>query len=203
MKCKTSLVTGMFLLSMPLYGVAADRTINVQGYDSRGYPTFEKSATAALSGPGQYGMTKIAQWGDPLTPPQTRTRCVSEAWGKWPWGGEWRTCNGWATDYRTMQVEVYMKGLGPADVSAAAKEVIENVVRTCVGLASVVAVNALWATPSPEPAARIAAAYAGGSATFTGCISGKAAELTAVGVTTAALQLAFDQSSGWSKWSNE
>lgn len=86
---------------------------------------------------------------------------------------------------------------------AANSHAIETIVRTCVGFASVVAANALWATPSPEPAARITAAYAGGSATFTGCLSGKAAELTAVGVTVAALQLALEQSSGWSNWSNE
>lgn len=197
-------VFSMVVLALPAHSEPTSKSINVEGYDLKGYPVFEKKSKALNLAPGgEYGRKKIAQWGDPLTPPQTRTRCVSEAWGKWPWGGEWRTCNGWATDYKTMQVEVFMKGLGPADIKDAAVSTVESIVATCVGLSSAVAVSALWATPSPEPAARIAAAYAGASATFTGCITGKASELTAVGVTTAAIQLAFDSSSGWSNWSNE
>lgn len=197
----------LFLISMPLSGIAAqvpNNDLNVDGYDSKGFPNFDKKDLgSALSSGGQYGRKKIAQWGDPLTLPQTRTRCIGEAWGNWPWGGEWRTCNQWATDYRTMQVEVYMNGIGPTDLSEAARSVVENIVATCVGLSSAVAVAALWATPSPEPTARVAAAYAGASATFTGCLSGKAAELTAVGLATAAIKLAFEQSAGWSNWSNE
>ncbi|EPT2386135.1 hypothetical protein ACVPOD_000616 [Citrobacter freundii] len=89
-----------------------------------------------------------------------------------------------------------MNGIGPTDLSEAARSVVENIVATCVGLSSAVAVAALWATPSPEPTARVAAAYAGASATFTGCLSGKAAELTAVGLATAAIKLAFDNPLG-------
>jgi hypothetical protein len=179
------------------------KELKVDGYDAKGYPVLGQPTVNVSLSSGQYGRKKIVQWGDPLTPPQSRTRCVSEAWGKWPWGGEWRTCNGWATDYRTMQVELYMKGVGPVDLVDAVRSAVENIVATCVGISSAIAVSALWGAPSPEPATRIAAAYAGASATFTGCISGKAAELTAVGVTAASIQLAFDHSAGWSSWSNE
>jgi len=74
---------------------------------------FIAAAVAFPTHAAEYGRQKIAQWTDPFTPPQTRTRCVSEAWGKWPWGGEWRTCNGWATDVRTMQVVVYLNPCSP------------------------------------------------------------------------------------------
>lgn len=45
----------------------------------------------------------LAQWTDPLTPPQTSARCSREAWGDWPWGGQWRFCVEWSVDCQWMQ----------------------------------------------------------------------------------------------------
>ena len=47
----------------------------------------------------------ITSWHDPLTAPQTRTRCVQEASGHWPWSEDWSACTGWATDCRFMRNE--------------------------------------------------------------------------------------------------
>ena len=165
-------------------------------------------STALLFTPSQlysaeFGRDKIAQWGDPFTAPQTRTRCVSYAWGSWPWGGGWKTCNGWATDVRTMQVVVYAKTLGPDNLAKEAQSAVEAAVKVCAALAGGSALTALTATPSPEVASRIAAAYGAASSAFVACIGKKSSELTAVGVGTSSLKLAFDTETHWSKWSNE
>jgi hypothetical protein len=157
----------------------------------------------SVANAADYGREKLAQWGDPFTLPQTRERCVSMAWGKWPWGGEWKTCNGHAVDHRTMQVAVYVKALGPDNLSAAAANVVTAVARTCTQLAAGAGMAGLAGTPSPELAGRLTAGYAAAKTAFLGCIGAKANELTAVGVATAALNLAFDTESYWSAWSNE
>ncbi len=48
--------------------------------------------------------------------PETRTRCIGYASGKWPWPakGGWKTCNEWATDFK--QHRVYVELYGPADM---------------------------------------------------------------------------------------
>jgi hypothetical protein len=155
-------------------------------------------ATAA-----EYGREKIAQWGDPFTLPETRQRCVSMAWGKWPWGGEWKTCNGHAVDHRTMQVAVYVKTLGPDGLTQAAANVVTAVAKTCSQVAAAAGMAGLVGTPSPELGGRLATGYAAAKTAFLGCIGAKANELTAVGVATTALNLGFDTESYWSAWSNE
>ncbi|MEN9413228.1 MAG: hypothetical protein RLZZ342_315, partial [Candidatus Parcubacteria bacterium] len=62
---------------------------------------------------------KLAQWGDPFTLPQTRTRCIHEAKGDWPWGGGWSTCTEWAVDNRTMQCSVYLRVPDVASIPSA------------------------------------------------------------------------------------
>ncbi len=161
------------------------------------------SAVASTTFAADFGREKVAQWGDPFTAPQTRTRCVSMAWGRWPWGGEWHTCNGWATDVRTMQVVVYSKALGPDNLSQSAIAAVNEAAKVCGALAGASAITALAGTPSPEIAARIVNAYASASGTFSACIGTKASDLSAVGVGTAVLKLAFDTETFWSKWSNE
>lgn len=151
----------------------------------------------------EFGRQKVAQWGDPLTPPHTRTRCIGYASGTWPWGGGWKTCNQWATDTRTMQVYVWSKSLGPDNLNAVAAAAVESTAKVCAGSAGIAAAGAIAGTPSPEVAARLAAGYAAATAAFSACVGAKASSLASVGVATAALKLAFDQTSGWSKWSNE
>lgn len=150
-----------------------------------------------------FGRQKLAQWGDPFTPPQTRTRCVSEAWGNWPWGGGWRTCNGWATDTRTMQVSVYIKSIGPDNVGQAAKDAVNAAVKVCTTVAAGAAGAGFLNTATPDLATRIGAAYVAGLGQFGSCMGAKAGELSALGVAVGALNLAFDTDSHWSMWSNE
>jgi hypothetical protein len=150
-----------------------------------------------------YGRQKIAQWGDPFTPPQTRTRCIRYATGKWPWGGEWKTCIEWATDIKTMQVAVFAKVLGPDNLSEAAASAVQDAAKVCAATAAAAAAAFIAGTPSPEIAGRLAAGYAAASETFSGCIGAKASALTTVGVGTAVLKLAFESETFWSKWSNE
>ena len=151
----------------------------------------------------EYGQTLVIEWPDPFTPPQTRTRCVSEARGDWPWGGEWKTCSGWATDFKFMHVQIYSKAIGPDALGQVAKAAVESIARTCSSKAGLGAVVALAGTPSPELSARLAAAWTVAVAIFNTCLAEQAASLAATGVATSALKLAFEPRSHWTSWSNE
>ncbi len=54
----------------------------------------------------------VMTWGGP----ETRTRCIGYASGKWPWPakGGWKTCNEWATDLK--QHRLYLEMYGPQDM---------------------------------------------------------------------------------------
>jgi hypothetical protein len=193
------------------------------GYDKNGYPIDtpiggslgEMSAPmdlalidgadagAGLAANSDLVRTKIAQWGDPLTPPQTRTRCIGYASGKWPWPakGGWKTCNEWATDYKTMQVSAYIKSVSSKQIERAAVAAVKKAVTTCVGAATAAATAALFATPSPEPAARMAAAYTAGQVVFKACMTDQAGKRALAGFAADAFDLAFDFESHWSDWS--
>lgn len=53
----------LFLISMPLSGIAAqvsNNDLHVDGYDSKGFPNFDKkNLGSALSSGGQYGRKKL------------------------------------------------------------------------------------------------------------------------------------------------
>lgn len=134
---------------------------------------------------------KVAQWGDPFTPPQTRVRCISESWGRWPWGGEWRTCNAWATDTKNLQIVVTLIVTGPDGRDDAAR----NLVRNCKDVAVAAAVATFFGTPSPELYARLVAAKEMAEKSFVACISSG----SIIGV----FDFKFVDSYYWSKWSNE
>jgi hypothetical protein len=71
----------------------------------------------------------LANWTDPLTPPRTETRCSNEAWGDWPWGGQWRICVGWEIDCQWMENELDL------DVSSALTtpyDTLKNTVDMCL-----------------------------------------------------------------------
>lgn len=86
---------------------------------------------------------KIAEWGDPLTPPQSETECTSYASGDWPWPaqGGWKTCNGWTTKWRHMEVEAFLDFNGPDDLTQDAKDAL--VTCALVGAASAGVVGAI------------------------------------------------------------
>jgi hypothetical protein len=125
---------------------------------------------------------KFGQIGDPLTPPQTRTKCVSHASGTWPWGEKWKTCKGWKTQARTMQVEYFLVASGP-DLDRR----VNGAVKRCTRLAAVSAAAAGYATGGT-------AALTAAKVTFTAC-------LTDEGIAAASdFNLAVDTKSGWTKW---
>jgi hypothetical protein len=43
-------------------------------------------AIASTSMAADIARQKIGEWGDPFTPPQSRTSCIGYASGDWPWG---------------------------------------------------------------------------------------------------------------------
>lgn len=50
----------------------------------------------------------LASWVDPFTLPHTRSACVKYASGSWPWGGGWKTCIGWATQFQWLHNTLYL-----------------------------------------------------------------------------------------------
>jgi hypothetical protein len=163
-------------------------------YDaSGGVPVALDAADLPPSGfSGPVVRKKLAQWGDPFTPPQFRIRCIGYAWGSYPWGGGWKTCNKWATDTKTMQVSAYIEVDGPTNISAA----IQTAVQDCAAAAAATAVGTFFAAPTPDPATRAAAAYSTLYPTFQAC-------LTRAGAAIASFQLLFPTSAEWSNWSGD
>ena len=78
-------------------------------------------AISATAEAAELSRDKIAQWGDPLTPPQSRTSCIGYASGDWPWGGSWKTCNEWKTEWRHIEVEAFLVVNGPDNVDDQAR----------------------------------------------------------------------------------
>jgi hypothetical protein len=72
----------------------------------------------------------IGDFNDPVNR-QSITDCVQEAWGKWPWGGEWRTCTGWRTRWRCMHHKYVVVFPGYS------QQQIEGDVQACVATAGV------------------------------------------------------------------
>jgi hypothetical protein len=148
---------------------------------------------------------KVAQWGDPLTPPHIRVRCVKEASGK-IFGKRWRTCVGWATDTKTLQRELFLivKGPNPDSLADEVKAKIRTALEECLASAVGFGAKAAYATPSPEPMARIAAGFGAGKIAFDQCIAIQKVALSAYFASLPGdYSLDFDATSGWSKWSNE
>jgi hypothetical protein len=85
---------------------------------------------------------KIAEWGDPLTPPESETECTSYASGDWPWPahGQWKTCNGWTTKWRHMEVEAFLDFNGPDNVTEDAKNAVGNCALVAAAAAGVVSI---------------------------------------------------------------
>lgn len=126
---------------------------------------------------------KLSQWGDPLTPPQTKTDCVDWASGDWPWGGSWKTCKGWRTQVRSMQVEAFLVVSGPDNLGGE----VMNAVKRCTVVAAAAAAGAGYASGGT---AAVAAAKIAFSACL-GTIGSDIAEKYSINVET---------SSHWSDW---
>jgi hypothetical protein len=128
---------------------------------------------------------KVAEWGDPLTPPQSETECNSWAEGNWPWPaqGGWKTCTGWATKWRHYEVEAFLDFNGPDDITADAR----NAVATCALVGAAAAGVIGIATDG-------AGAAAAAQAAFIACMKVKGIqELDKYSVT-------FRTAGGWTDW---
>lgn len=126
---------------------------------------------------------KIGSWTDPLTPPQSRTECNSWARGDLPFGGEWKTCTGWKTEFRHMEVEAFLAVTGPDNIAEDAK----NAAGVCilVGAAAAGVVGAVTDGAGAAAAAQTA---------FGGCMDLKGVqELDKYAIT-------FETDGGWSDW---
>jgi hypothetical protein len=86
------------------------------------------------------GRRTAVQWGGP----QTRTRCIGYASGRWPWGKRWKTCDQWATDLEQHSVDVV--AYCPANRSEPA--VINRVVDGCIGAAWVSSIGSVYLVPT-------------------------------------------------------
>lgn len=162
------------------------------------FSLFALICSTATASSQDYVRHKLAQWGDPLTPPQTRTRCVSEASmtgiecrGFPPTcrPTRWSTCNGWATDNRTMQCEAFLRVPQVSTLPDHLKRAAADVAKTCL----VFAVTTAGVTASMTAGAALAAVQP----VFLGCVKSKG------GAALGALSVSVDQSCGWSKWSND
>jgi hypothetical protein len=149
----------------------------------------------STTAPAQEYYRQKIQWGDPLAPSHTRTRCVKNAsTSGFRCSGPKcfhtkTTCIGWATDTQTMQCELIMRvprpNSLPADVEAPARYVAE----ACAGVA--------LASVGAESFASAGAAIAALEPVFRACVETRGGE----GLVT--LSIAVDRSCGWNKWSNE
>lgn len=130
----------------------------------------------------------LGSWNDPLTPPQTATRCVREAWGHWPWCEDWRTCVEWATDCRFLRNELFLIVTSPDPAVSLAELKARS--ESCIQDASIAAAVAgvLTAYVSGGSAA-IAAAEKAFTTVFVSCMSG----IQDVGVR-------FEVRSHWTSW---
>ena len=132
----------------------------------------------------------VAIWRDPLTPPHTRTRCTSEAWGEyWPGGPQWRTCNAYATDCQWMErrliltVRVTAAGMTEAKARAA----VDDCLRTAAVAGSLTGLVAAY-----TGGAGVAAAEAAFAATLKICLLNK--------LTDSVIDIQLRNDGGWTDW---
>lgn len=128
---------------------------------------------------------KIGSWTDPLTLPESRTQCNSWASGNWPWPatGGWKTCTGWKTEFRHMEVEAFFDVTGPDNLG----DDVKNAAGTCMLVAAAAAgvVGAATDGIGAVPAAKAA---------FVGCMKAKGVqELDKYSIT-------YRSNAGWSEW---
>jgi hypothetical protein len=151
------------------------------GWDVHRIPPLPDGATTSLV---------IAIWRDPFTPPHTRTRCTSEAWGHWwPGGPEWRMCNGYATDCQWMERRLVLTvtakkfGLAGGNLRAAIDECLQTAT-VAAALAALVATLTVGATAPAAEAAFVAALEA--------CLAQK--------LVNAAIEIRLTNEGGWTEW---
>lgn len=124
------------------------------------------SASTALD----YGRA-LGRWIDPTTAPQSRTDCVQWASGSYPWGGGWRTCTGWRTQFR------YMYTTLRAHISTGVPQDISGKLDQCMNTAAVSGALAAIMTSG-------SAGLAAFQATLSGCLASNLASFVNLAVWT-------------------
>lgn len=107
---------------------------------------------------GTVSSQKIAQWDDPFTPSQARSRCIRYAKGNWRWGAGWKSCVKWAKDVKKMQCSLYLQLFPPKLAPQEAKKAY----LACAATAVADSKKMLIGTPSPR--VRLKAQQATGAA---------------------------------------
>jgi len=95
--------------------------------------SFAPGSFDARAGQRTFYRRHIGQWVDLLSW-QIRTECVKWAWGKWPWGGGWKTCVGHKYQRRHIIRDVYVS------VRMSTPSDIDNIASSCIRTASIATV---------------------------------------------------------------
>lgn len=124
---------------------------------------------------------KFAQWGDPLTPPQSRTDCAK--WFKTDHPIHVKTCVGTRTQWRHIEVQAYVVTDGPANLAGDIQRAIVNCTIIAAGAAAgfgtaTVGVGAL-------PAAKVA---------FSACMAQRVSDIAGQ------YSVHFDTQTHWTDW---
>lgn len=126
-----------------------------------------------------YVRLKWFEYPDPFTLPKVTMRCVKKASADVPcptWAKPLRmcrksTCIGHAYETKALRVTPTFVVSGPKSGSKAVRHIVEGVAAGCAIKAASSGKVAAAGIPSPEPAARVAAALGSGIAVFKACIS--------------------------------
>ena len=141
---------------------------------------------------GIWAYISLAVWNDPLTPPQTAAHCTQEAWGDWPWGGQWRVCVGWGLDCQWMQNELVL-AVRTDDMSYGYDN-LKNAVTTCLNDAVIAGTIAGIIETVATGGVGLAAAEETFRDIFFACIEASFPDLVLGSVS-------FEEWSHWTSWS--
>ena len=145
-------------------------------------------AAPAFSATAEISRQEIGQWGDPFTPPHSRTDCVRYASGKWPWGGRgWKTCVGFRTQWQHMEVKAFLVTDGPDNLG--------NALRNSINACLVTAAAAAGTTVAITSGVAVPAALAAAKVAFGACLTAK------VGDVADTYGISMDTQSHWTDWS--
>ncbi len=132
----------------------------------------------------------IANWIDPLTPPQTEAHCTNIATGDWPWGGSWSFCVGWEVDCQWMQNDLELVVVSQLTTKY---DDLKQAVEDCLHEATIVgAISGVVATLGTG-AGGLAAAEQTFQDVFVACLADKIGADQIVGVS-------LNINSNWTSW---
>lgn len=156
---------------------------------------------------GEYFREKWFDYPDPTSAPKVTARCVQYGSAHVPcpiFPSDMTrmclksACTGHAYDTELLRVSPTFVVSGPDTAEAAVKNAVEAIVAVCAAQAVAGAKAAGAATPSPEPASRIAAAISTGVIAFKVCV-GTASATTVVAGIVNQLEFKLETPTHWAK----